>query len=114
MPPKPRRFRSEGNLKRTRDMPCTACGKPPPSDPAHVKSRGSGGGDHLFNLLPLCRKCHSTSHSFGWYKFARKYPAVCFALYHRNWEFIGRRLVRDVGLGERGVRAPLWEKDDVE
>ena len=38
-------------------MPCAACGKAPPSDPAHVRSRGAGGLDHA-NVVPLCRKCH--------------------------------------------------------
>lgn len=91
---KPKRFRSEENLEIIRKKACVACGKPPPSDPAHVKTRGSGGGDFLFNILPLCRRCHTAQGSYGWKKFALKYPSVLFALYHRGWEFIGGRLVR--------------------
>ena len=91
---KPKRFKSPENLEKVRNMPCVACGKPPPNDPAHIKSRGSGGGDFLWNLMPLDRKCHSLQHSMGWFRFALEYPAVTFWLYHHGWEIVGRRVVR--------------------
>lgn len=33
-------------------LPCCACGFPPPSQPAHVRSRGAGGKDE--DTVPLC------------------------------------------------------------
>lgn len=53
-----------------RTLPCAACNHPPPSDPAHVKSRGAGGHARLDsgdgNILPLCRICHREQHAQGW------------------------------------------------
>jgi len=46
-----------------RDSPCCACGAPPPSDPAHVRSRGAGGKDS--DTVPLCRSCHDEQHRSG-------------------------------------------------
>lgn len=33
-------------------LPCSACGYPPPSEPAHALSRGAGGKDA--DVVPLC------------------------------------------------------------
>lgn len=44
-----------------RRMPCLSCRAPAPSDPHHVRSRGSGFGDWIGpngNVVPLCRECH--------------------------------------------------------
>ena len=46
-----------------RESSCCACGAPPPSDPAHVVSRGAGGKDS--DTVPLCRSCHDLQHSAG-------------------------------------------------
>lgn len=46
-----------------RESSCCACGAPPPSDPAHVLSRGAGGKDG--DTVPLCRRCHDLQHSQG-------------------------------------------------
>ena len=48
-----------------RKLPCLLCGHPPPSDPAHVRSRGAGGLDRE-NVIPLCRACHDRQHLQGW------------------------------------------------
>lgn len=56
-----------------RRLPCAACGRPGPSDPAHVISRGAGGGDRG-NVIPLCKSdprtgyvgCHEEQHRKGW------------------------------------------------
>lgn len=62
-----------------------ACGKSG-TDPAHIKSVGAGGDDHINNLLPLCREHHSEHHQTGWSKFIRKHPQVGYALGQRGWE----------------------------
>lgn len=53
-----------------RRSPCCACGKAPPSDPHHLKSRALGGKDR--DCVPLCRGflgCHSCFHILGRKKF---------------------------------------------
>lgn len=52
-----------------RSLPCLVCGEPPPSDPHHVRTWGSGHGDRLEdgtgNLAPLCRAHHRELDSPG-------------------------------------------------
>lgn len=56
-----------------RRLPCAACGRPGPSDPAHVVSTGAGGKDRG-NVIPLCKSdpgaryegCHQAQHQRGW------------------------------------------------
>ena len=64
---------NEANLDFVRSLPCEACGEGPPSDPHHIRSKGSGGGDELENLSPLCRKCHSLCGLLGTKKFVYAY-----------------------------------------
>lgn len=52
--------------------PCRVCGAAPPNDPAHIVSRGQGGPDLAWNILPLCRTDHSL--------FDMRDPAVCRAV----------------------------------
>lgn len=53
-----------------RTLPCSTCGRPAPSDPSHVRSRGAGGG--AVDLVPMCRMCHDGLHAMGRYSFALK------------------------------------------
>jgi len=53
-----------------RSLPCLACGRRPPSDPAHVRSRGSGGRDRG-NVVGLCRPCHVRQGTLGVRGFER-------------------------------------------
>ena len=46
-----------------RSLPCAACKKHGPSDPAHMRSRGAGGTSK--HLVPLCRMCHIDQHTRG-------------------------------------------------
>lgn len=41
-----------------RELPCIVCGAPPPSTVSHIKTRGSGGGDDAWNIVPKCGTCH--------------------------------------------------------
>ena len=56
-----------------------------PADPAHIKSRGSGGGDDHHNVIPLCRAHHSEQHMKGWLTFALMYPSVKSWLNEQGW-----------------------------
>jgi hypothetical protein len=40
---------------------CRICGKPG-NDPHHIITVGSGGPDHEYNLICLCRACHRRVH----------------------------------------------------
>lgn len=63
---------------RIRAMPCAICGKPGPSDPAHVRSRGAGGTWR--DLVPLCRADHAELHEIGRHSFERLYNVNLAAL----------------------------------
>lgn len=67
-----KRFRSKKNIAEIKKLPCLVCGLEP-SDPAHLRSRGAGGGDELWNLIPLCRPHHSEQHAIGLKSFVEKY-----------------------------------------
>lgn len=45
-------------------------------DPAHVVSRGAGGGDFVDNVMPLCRSHHIEQGQIGWVRMCDKYPDV--------------------------------------
>lgn len=65
------------------------------SDPCHIKSVGSGGGDEDWNIINLCRMHHTFQHSFGWFRFCEKFPVVARELDKRGWVFdLNRKLVR--------------------
>lgn len=53
----------------------------------HIKSRGAGGSDHPFNLMPLCRYHHSMIHAVGQTTFIRERGLKDY-LIEREWEFI--------------------------
>src|ERR1700744_3530604 len=93
---KPTRIKDRKLLNETRARPCLICGRE--SDPAHIKSRGSGGDDVPQNLLSLCRRHHSEQHQSGWGRFSVRYPIVDSTLAELGWQLetlFGRtRLVR--------------------
>jgi hypothetical protein len=70
--------------KKIKSQPCLACGNSK-VDPAHIRSRGAGGPDEEFNLLPLCFKDHRLQHDRGWKAFIAKYPHVGAELIARGW-----------------------------
>lgn len=52
-------------LARVRQQPCCWCGRPAPSEAAHVHGKGMGGWrryDLECNVVPLCREDHQASH----------------------------------------------------
>lgn len=67
-------------LKRIRSLRCMACGAEPPSEAHHIKSRGAGGGDDPWNVLPLCPNHHTLSnqswHVLGKESFLNLYPWI--------------------------------------
>jgi hypothetical protein len=90
--------------KTVRALPCLVAGCcVTPVEPAHVKSRGAGGG--RFDIVPLCHAHHREQHSRGIRTFAKIYgfdlrlEADRVALEHS--EPLGiRGLARDYATGE--------------
>lgn len=52
----------------------------------HIKSFGSGGSNHAYNLMPLCRAHHSLTHSKGLMWMAKEYIGFYNALIDKKWE----------------------------
>ena len=59
-------------------------------DSHHIKSRGSGGSDDVFNLLDLCRTHHTEIHQIGNYKFCKKYPEVYYKFKEKGYALVER------------------------
>lgn len=69
------------------DKPCEACGESRDGYVCyhHIKSRGSGGSDHPFNLMSLCQQHHNEIHMIGLYRFAFKYK---IDMELKGWTFV--------------------------
>ncbi len=74
-------------LKYISEKPCLVCGRLGPSDPHHVKSKGSGGSDIRTNVIPLCRKHHTEIHATGINRFCEKYEGAAVWLSVNGWSF---------------------------
>lgn len=83
--PKNRRVESQSTINEVKKMSCILCGATSNIDAHHLKSRGSGGGDEFFNLLPVCRAHHSLIHSQGLIRLAEGNPVVMIELNRRGW-----------------------------
>jgi ubiquitin C-terminal hydrolase len=66
---------------------CEACGERDP-DKHHIKSRGAGGSDDEFNILYLCRHCHTEIHAIGPKNFCDKFPHIEVLLEDRGYVLI--------------------------
>jgi len=73
-------------------MPCLVC-RDTPCDPAHIKSRGAGGGDVPFNVMPLCRNHHTEQHQIGIVTFVQRYSRVRDRLFDLGWSIEGGKLI---------------------
>ena len=65
-------------------MRCENCGGEG-TDKHHIKTRGAGGPDEDWNLILLCRKCHSEVHTIGILTMLQKYPLLDKRLYNKGW-----------------------------
>lgn len=82
---KPKRLEDKRLIEMVRQMPCCICGAPPPSDPSHIRSRGSGGPDTAYNVLPKCHRHHVEWHQYGPSKFFKEYPQFAELLIEYGW-----------------------------
>ena len=82
---KPERVIDKAYLAWVREMSCLACNKYP-SEPHHLQSRGAGGGDDHWNVIPTCREHHTEVHLKGLVYLANRYVHVKNFLIKNGWE----------------------------
>jgi hypothetical protein len=58
-----RQFGPPGFVDWSHTQPCLVCGEAPPTEVAHVRSRGAGGT--WTQTVAMCRRCHRASHDVG-------------------------------------------------
>lgn len=63
---------------------CLVC-QNPEIDLCHVKSKGSGGPDEEWNLMPLCREHHQEQHRVGIVTFYCRYFLVSTHMHLKGW-----------------------------
>jgi len=68
-----------------RGKPCLVCEKP--SVGHHIKTKGSGGDDAPYNLMPLCFIHHRRVHDLGLTLFAKVFPMIAIYLIGHGWEY---------------------------
>lgn len=81
--------------KKFKGQTCLVC-QNPEIDLCHVKSKGSGGPDEVFNLMALCRNHHSEQHRMGIVSFFWNYPRVQGYLLASEWrveEIVGKEVL---------------------
>lgn len=93
MIPKPIRKSDENVLNVYRKARCCLCGCRP-CDPAHIKTRGSGGPDEHWNLIALCREHHTEQGQIGFWRMCEKYPFVRQILAGKGWLFGGDKKLK--------------------
>jgi len=54
-------------------MICEACRMREATDKHHIVSRGAGGVNDEYNILHLCRQCHTIFHARGWVSFGVRF-----------------------------------------
>jgi hypothetical protein len=74
-------------MKYCTDEACTVCGAHTEggNDLHHVKTRGAGGTDHPWNLMPLCNLHHRELHNSGLITFSKRFKNVHSWLVVRDW-----------------------------
>lgn len=105
--PKHIRLVDEKVLEVVRGQGCCICGKTP-VDPSHIRSRGAGGPDTLWNVVAHCRQHHSEWHSRGWKDFIRRHSHMGVILTRLGWK------LNDGDLWHPGLIVKSFDPDKVE
>jgi hypothetical protein len=87
-------YEDNASHHKVRKTPCLVC-QDRVVDVAHIKSRGSGGTDDEWNLMPLCRKHHTEQHTIGIISFIQKYLTVSIYLSDQGWFLYNGKLVNE-------------------
>lgn len=83
---KKKRTEDKKLLKLIATKPCLICGLIG-VDAHHLITRGSGGPDKDWNLVPLCRKHHVEIHSIGMTKFGEEHHIFELFLKAHDWHY---------------------------
>lgn len=91
-----KRISSRETLGEFKRLPCLICGATP-SDPSHIKTKGSGGHDCFENLKPLCRLHHREWEDSPKMDFLTRYPAIVDYLLMKGWDYctFSKKLVNE-------------------
>jgi hypothetical protein len=84
---KPKRIENKALKAEFYSKKCLVCNRIG-SDPAHIKTVGSGGNDSENNIIPLCREHQTEQHKIGIGTFSMKYSTVEAYLNRFGWEII--------------------------
>lgn len=95
MEAKPRRIQDKKLLERVRKLPCIVCGVEKDVQPCHVRTRGRGGPDAEFNVIPQCARCHQEQGTMPWREWAEMHPRVGKLLMELGWYFENGKLWND-------------------
>jgi hypothetical protein len=91
---KRKRIEDRHLLDQVKAEDCMAC-RNYPCDPAHVRSKGAGGPDTLWNVIPLCRSCHHFQHQLGWKVFFDRWPLLWVFMQSIGWYWLDDKLWND-------------------
>lgn len=67
------------------EIACVVCGSMGTTVAHHVITKGAGGPDELWNLIPLCHTHHHEVHRVGRDTFFGKYDRAYAWLLHYGW-----------------------------
>jgi hypothetical protein len=68
------------------NKPCVCCGDQLTTVAHHIKSKGSGGPDEKWNLIPLCHEHHTEIHKKGTAYMIQQYLSLSGVLWKLGWE----------------------------
>lgn len=85
---------NNATFQKIKSMGCLVCNSKE-VDIAHIKTRGSGGPDEEWNLMPLCRQHHTEQHNIGIQTFSQKYIQVSSYLYDHGWFIHNGKLINE-------------------
>ena len=97
--PKPGFRKRAQHLTFVRQLPCVVCGRPAPSEAAHIRSGSDGGAGMKPSdryTVSLCSDCHALQHQFGELTFWSTVRIDPINVAFRFWTVSG-----DIRAGER-------------
>lgn len=87
----------DNNLcKSYRGLPCAACGDIYGTVGHHIKSKGAGGDDADYNLIPLCFIHHRLIHDKSINEFVIKFPHIADILKEKGWEYFNGKWIFEI------------------
>ncbi len=126
------RLVDDGYLAFLRLLPCTACGKPAPSDAAHIRFGSVLYGKRMVGMgekpddkwaVPLCRACHTDQHAHNefewWMDHFRANPLEIAKVLYASYGGVGgaprkkrkpRKTIKPKGFGDKTRTKSQWPR----